>query len=606
MNNSCHTVVFSDKAYNAIVNESFRKEPLETGGILLGHILDNGIWIVMEVLPPGWNSVFQFAYFEYDEKFVNYLAQSVASEYKHELSLLGLWHRHPGSMDSFSGTDDETNAVFAGLNEKGAISGLVNIDPRFRLTMYHVSSPLKYDRVEVAVGNDLIPEEYFEWKHFPEKGLSPECEMQKNPIKKTLSNDYKAERVTIKTQSGVSESGLKTFVHPKALFALVAFLCLLLTFFLGYSDYKLKDKVSEFKVAYKLLGFGDIDITSAEKDSLIELYTISFDKEYKLPTLDDLIVTKRDSVLYDRYIDINMRGFIIDSIKARDSLNVLYLEKLSVDHKDKARKESIAKQLQAEKDNISVTKNNDYKRVVKYSILGVFVLFLLSILNVLFPTRWVYERMWLFTLMALFLSAGACAFIPELSYNGIVFFSSFYWGVFIFLLLSLIALQVVPAVIDWMEKKKQEAKDKELAGQQVKYWFQANPDLYKKEVQAIAYHFPDAEQSVDDGVLSFVVKYQTNILWHIQLAYDRHYNSKHGGLRAYIISPDLKDIVFKNRIDLPYINIDEVGEPYIDVTREMQEELISGVSALEGALTWINSFEKWNAGLIGLIEFKLR
>lgn len=137
MSNNCQLVVFSNKAYNAIIRESFAKDPVETGGILLGHILDNGIWIVMEVLPPGMKSIFQYAYFEYDEAFVNYLAQSVANQYKHPLDLLGLWHRHPGSMDVFSHTDDGTNSTFARQNPAGVISGLVNIDPDFRITMYH-------------------------------------------------------------------------------------------------------------------------------------------------------------------------------------------------------------------------------------------------------------------------------------------------------------------------------------------------------------------------------------------------------------------------------------------------------------------------------------
>lgn len=173
MNNNCQTIVFSNKAYNAIIDETFKKEPVETGGILLGHILDNGIWVVMEVLPPGINSIHQIAYFEYDDAFVNYLAKSVATKYQIELNLLGLWHRHPGSMDVFSGTDDRTNLTFANLNPKGAISGLVNVDPKFRLTMRHVSSPLQYEIVEYEVGDDLIPSEYFQLKHFPEKGLHP-------------------------------------------------------------------------------------------------------------------------------------------------------------------------------------------------------------------------------------------------------------------------------------------------------------------------------------------------------------------------------------------------------------------------------------------------
>lgn len=179
MNNYCQTVIFSDKAYNAIIDETFRKDPIETGGILLGYALDNGIWVVMEVVPPGIDSVHEYAYFEYDEKFVNYLAESIATKYENKLELLGLWHRHPGNMDTFSGTDDSTNMAFANLRECGAISGLVNVDPNFRLTMRHVSSPLSYDIVDVEVGDDLIPEDYFKLRHYPTKGLNPRLSTEK-------------------------------------------------------------------------------------------------------------------------------------------------------------------------------------------------------------------------------------------------------------------------------------------------------------------------------------------------------------------------------------------------------------------------------------------
>lgn len=175
MSEMCQMVVFSNKAYNAIIRESFDKDPDETGGILLGHILDNGVWIVMEVLPPGIQCIFERAYFEYDDAFVNYLAQSVANQYRVPLDLLGLWHRHPGSMDVFSTTDDGTNASFARQNRNGVISGLVNIDPRFRLTMYHMDCPAGeetgwrrpyYEKVDVEVGDDIIPKEYFELRYY--------------------------------------------------------------------------------------------------------------------------------------------------------------------------------------------------------------------------------------------------------------------------------------------------------------------------------------------------------------------------------------------------------------------------------------------------------
>lgn len=200
MRSNCQMVVLSNKAYNAIIRESFDKHPVETGGILLGHILDNGVWIVMEVLPPGIQCVFERAYFEYDDAFVNYLAQSVASQYKIQLELLGLWHRHPGSMDVFSSTDNGTNTTFALQNPNGVISGLVNIDPQFRLTMYHMENPRRtphqynrpyYERIEVEVGDDIIPNEYFELKYYngDDSCLNPMVE----PIQNRESRSVKTE-----------------------------------------------------------------------------------------------------------------------------------------------------------------------------------------------------------------------------------------------------------------------------------------------------------------------------------------------------------------------------------------------------------------------------
>ena len=175
MSNKCETVIISDKAYNAMIRESFAKHPVETGGILLGYILDNGLWVVMEMIPPGINGIFETAYFEYDQDFVNYLGTSVANQYKEPLQVLGLWHRHPGSMDHFSSTDDGTNSEFASKNPYGVISGLVNIDPSFRLTMYHLDHNngvrprnIAYSPVDVEVGDDLIPDKFFALRYVDE------------------------------------------------------------------------------------------------------------------------------------------------------------------------------------------------------------------------------------------------------------------------------------------------------------------------------------------------------------------------------------------------------------------------------------------------------
>ena len=156
-------VVFSQRAFNAIVTETIDKHLIETGGILLGYVLDNGAWIVVENIPPGYQSIHQTAYFEYDEEFVTYLSNVVAKQYKGNLRVLGLWHRHPGSMDVFSNTDDGTNIMFARTMSCGAISALVNCDPQLRLTMYHVDQRGNYEAIEWYVDDgETIPERYLE------------------------------------------------------------------------------------------------------------------------------------------------------------------------------------------------------------------------------------------------------------------------------------------------------------------------------------------------------------------------------------------------------------------------------------------------------------
>lgn len=160
-------VVFSDRAFAAIMAETTEKIKTETGGLFLGSFED-GIWYVIEAIDPGPKSVFEVAYFEYDQQYTQHLINKIANLYDKRLTLIGLWHRHPGSFDQFSSTDDGTNSKYARMRKEGAISALVNIDPKFRLTMYHVDQPCRYSVIEYDVGNHLIPDEMLRYKS-PEK-----------------------------------------------------------------------------------------------------------------------------------------------------------------------------------------------------------------------------------------------------------------------------------------------------------------------------------------------------------------------------------------------------------------------------------------------------
>lgn len=204
----CSKIVFSNRAYNSIVSETYDKIKTETGGILLGKIIAD-VWYVIEVIDPGPNSIFTVTYFEYDTPYVNHLAKAISKQYKTELAVLGLWHRHPGSMDTFSSTDDGTNTEFSKMHSKGAISGLINIDPNLRLTMYHVSLPLLYKKISFEVGDTLIPDYLFSFKYSEAKS-SFFTRSEQNSFTSRVKVDEK------KTKKGILNKFIKSIFKKPA------------------------------------------------------------------------------------------------------------------------------------------------------------------------------------------------------------------------------------------------------------------------------------------------------------------------------------------------------------------------------------------------------
>ena len=163
-------VVFSDRAYTAIRAETWLRRGTETGGIFLGLLLLD-VWYVVEAIDPGPNSVFTPVQFEYDQPYTQHLINKTASLYALRFGLIGLWHRHPGSFDEFSLTDDETNLKYSRLNDGCAISALVNVDPDFRLTVYLVrpsddGTSVSYQGIPYEVGDDRFPEGFMNLRRY--------------------------------------------------------------------------------------------------------------------------------------------------------------------------------------------------------------------------------------------------------------------------------------------------------------------------------------------------------------------------------------------------------------------------------------------------------
>ena len=157
----CIHVVVSERAYKSILAETYEHGNSETGGLLLGHF-HKGIWYIIEVVDPGLSSTHRTSYFEFDEKYVNHVIKKMCRVYRFPLTILGMWHRHPGSMDRFSGTDLDTIESYTSEATNGVISMLVNVDPKLRMSFYYCGKdntimPVKYD-----VGDDYIAKELIE------------------------------------------------------------------------------------------------------------------------------------------------------------------------------------------------------------------------------------------------------------------------------------------------------------------------------------------------------------------------------------------------------------------------------------------------------------
>lgn len=154
---ACRKVVLSDRAFVQMYNETQARLRTETGGLLLGHF-ENGIWYVVEACDPGWDAVFRPSYHEANENYENHVCEIISRTYRHPLAFLGMWHRHPGDLDTFSGTDDDTNLKYVDACGNGCISALINYDPRYRITFYYAQRAEQggvcYFQVDVEVGDD--------------------------------------------------------------------------------------------------------------------------------------------------------------------------------------------------------------------------------------------------------------------------------------------------------------------------------------------------------------------------------------------------------------------------------------------------------------------
>jgi len=159
-NPHCLHVILSKRAYVSIVSEVLSHNRNETGGLLIGYIVGRR-WYVLDVVDPGSNAYHSEVLFNWEGDYVNTMAQKMRQLYRYQPTILGFWHRHPGSMDYFSQQDVESTQKNLQYAKKGLISMLVNVDPALRMTFYYCNGP-HFMPVRYDVGDEYFPVELME------------------------------------------------------------------------------------------------------------------------------------------------------------------------------------------------------------------------------------------------------------------------------------------------------------------------------------------------------------------------------------------------------------------------------------------------------------
>jgi hypothetical protein len=128
------------------------------------------------------------------------------------------------------------------------------------------------------------------------------------------------------------------------------------------------------------------------------------------------------------------------------------------------------------------------------------------------------------------------------------------------------------------------------------FWYQRHPKLFMQEEAEIRKRFANAEKTVENGVVSFTVPTYKRVgnqqeTLCFQLAYSPDY-ANNREIKIYLITPDLTDLYGGSaKQNSNIVNIDGAGECYLDFSKLIPKERISGMEVIRKLYKWLQSIE---------------
>ena len=142
-----------------------------------------------------------------------------------------------------------------------------------------------------------------------------------------------------------------------------------------------------------------------------------------------------------------------------------------------------------------------------------------------------------------------------------------------------------------------------------RFWFQKNPKLYIDEEKQIKQRFAGAEKNVENGVLSFFVPTyktigNTSEELSFQLVYPVEYDINKE-IKIYFINPELNSLLGDNINDFPYVEIDSAGESFLQLSKTLPNDKISGMEVIRKMYVWLQKYQEWKNNSINIKDIKI-
>lgn len=117
----------SSTSYSHVKQLGARSYPLETGGLLLGYVADNGATVVTHIIGPGPNAKHRRHRFAPDFKYQQSALEAHHFATNGRETYLGDWHTHPDGVSALSRRDKKTLRTISATPEAYAVRPLMAI-----------------------------------------------------------------------------------------------------------------------------------------------------------------------------------------------------------------------------------------------------------------------------------------------------------------------------------------------------------------------------------------------------------------------------------------------------------------------------------------------